>query len=203
MSSSARCGGRRWWLLAVAGGVALGLAGGLVIGGPTRPATVGPGPVGGAGSGPCPAARSADGATRAAVCYVTLLYRLEGQPDAVVREQLRAVAVAGAQQRLARLVGGGVPVGGRAAAGVLTVRLDSYGEQSAQVFVWAAVARSAKPGSPDSDAVVAAVWFTEAVVVDWAGDRWMLGEVGRSATPPPAGSTNLAADWRPPSYAER
>jgi hypothetical protein len=196
---------RRTWPLAAAAVIALvaGLAAGVLLGRRSNDAFGSPaGPS--RGSGPCPAPQSPDGAVRAAVCYDVLLYRLEGQSQPVTRERLlAAVTNPAAVDRLVALVGRGAPSGGRAAAGVLTVRLDSYRAQSAQVFAWTSVARSARPGVADSDVAVDATWSTDAVVVEWTGGRWGLSDADRSDTAPPEGNPNLARAWMDAPYADR
>jgi hypothetical protein len=185
----------------------VGVAAGVVIGRASAPAAGGlaaGGPAADQGAGPCPAAASQDGAIKAAVCYDALLYRLEGQPEGQVRSQLQAaVANPAAVDRLVTLISRGVPQGGRAAAGVLTVHVDDYGQDSAQVFLWTAVARSAKPGSGDTDAVVDAAWTRDAVEIDWVSGRWALTNVTRTDRTPPSGSTSLDSSWPGAPYALR
>jgi hypothetical protein len=152
---------------------------------------------------PCRTAFSANGAARAAACLTVLMYQLEGSPEPLLRDRIgRLAAGEAAAARLASLVDRGVPAGGRAAAGVLSVHVDMFSEQVAQVFLWTAVARSTKSGSPDSDAIVEAGWFTETMLLNWSGDHWTLAQLSRTVTAPPSGSPNLGRDWQEPSYVD-
>ena len=181
-------------------GLVLGVAAGVAIA--RRSGSGGPAASGDPGRSQCPAQRTADGAVTAAVCLSTLLYRLEGRPAELLRTELSgAAANPAAVERLVQLVQQGTPAGGRAAAGVLTVRLGDYrddGTQAvAQVFVWVASARVADPaaGTSDSASATTAAWSTDAVLLRWTGDRWALAEVERTPTAPPAGARNLGTDW--------
>jgi hypothetical protein len=196
---------RRWPYVAVAVVAAvIGVGVGFVLdqGG----GTAGGGGSAAAGAGPCPAPRSQDGAIKAAVCFDTMLYRLEGQPEDQAASQLQtAVANPASADRLATLVSQGVPQGGRAAPGVLTVNVGNYDDQTSQVFLWVATARAARPDAGNSNpaSATAGSWTTDSVVVSWSGDRWALTDVSRQDTAPPAGNRNLQPTWAGAPYASR
>lgn len=195
---------RRWPIVVVAVvGAGVGIGAGFLLD-RSGPATAGGSAA--TGTGPCPADRSQDGAVKAAVCYDTLLYRLEGQGADEVSSQLQAaVANPAAVDRLATVISRGVPQGGRAAAGVLTVNLGTYDDQTSQVFLWVATARSARPGAGNTDpaSVTAAAWTTDTIVLSWSGDRWALTDASRQDTAPPAGNRNLEPTWSGAPYASR